>query len=62
VIGLFTRLALIPLIITTLVIVFVVHGNDPLGDKEHGILFLIPYLALLLAGPGKYAADRLLKR
>lgn len=62
VIGLFTRFALIPLIITTLVIVFVVHGNDPLGDKEHGILFLIPYLALLLAGPGKYAADRLLKR
>jgi putative oxidoreductase len=61
-IGLFTRVALIPLIITMIVIVFMVHGSDPLGDKEHGILFLMPYLALLLAGPGAYSADRLLKR
>jgi len=61
-IGLFTRLALIPLMVTMLVAVFIIHRGDPFGDKEHAISFLIPYLALFLSGPGKYSVDRLLKR
>lgn len=58
-IGLTTRLVLIPLMILGLVIAFVVHGADPFGDKEHGLLFLIPYITLFLTGPGRYSLDYL---
>jgi putative oxidoreductase len=61
-IGLYTRLALIPLVICLFVIVFVVHGEDPLGDKEHAILYLAPYLTLMLTGPGKYSLDSWLRK
>jgi putative oxidoreductase len=60
--GLFTRGVLVPLIILTLVIVFMVHGNYPLGKKEHGLLFLFPYILIFFAGPGKYSVDRLIKK
>ena len=56
-IGLFTRLALIPLIICMFVIIFIVSSNEPLSDKEHAYLFLIPYLTLFLTGAGKISAD-----
>ncbi len=62
VLGIGTRLFLVPLIILSLVIVLVIHGPDPFGDKESGLLFLIPYLTLLLTGPGKYSLDYLLWR
>ncbi len=60
--GLFTRVALIPLMFTMLIAIFVIHKGDPIGDKEHAISFLIPYFALFLTGPGSYSLDRLLKR
>lgn len=62
VIGLFTRFALIPLIICMLVIVLVVHNGDPLGDKESALIYLLMYLSLLVAGPGKYSLDRMLRK
>ena len=43
VLGLFTRLTLIPLIFTMLVAVFVIHWSDSFGDKEAALLYLIPY-------------------
>ena len=55
--GAFTRLALIPLIINMVVIVFVSHGTDPISKKETAIFFLIAYIALFLTGPGKYSLD-----
>jgi putative oxidoreductase len=61
VLGLFTRLALIPLIVCLFVIVFVIHGGDPLGDKEHGLLYLLAYLSLFFTGPGKYSLDSLIE-
>lgn len=60
VLGLFTRISLIFLIATMLVAVFMVHGDDPFADKEVGLLYLIPYILLYLAGPGKYSLDKLL--
>jgi len=56
--GLFTRAALVPLIITMLVAVFIVHAHDPFSKQEFGLLFLIPYLTLFLTGPGKYSLDK----
>ncbi|WP_266204992.1 DoxX family protein [Pontibacter kalidii] len=58
--GLATRLAAIPLIITMLVAAFVVHGADPFAQKELALLYLLPYVVLLLTGSGKYSLDYLL--
>ncbi|NEM98403.1 DoxX family protein [Pontibacter burrus] len=60
-VGLGTRLAAIPLIITMLIAAFYVHGADPFAKKEPAILYLIPYVMLLLTGSGKYALDHLLR-
>jgi putative oxidoreductase len=59
ILGLFTRLASIPLIITALVIVFKANHGDIFGDGEHGTLYLIGYLVLLLLGPGKISVDNM---
>jgi putative oxidoreductase len=61
-VGLGTRLATIPLIITMLVAAFIFHGADPFAKKELAILYLIPYVTLLLGGSGKYALDYLLQK
>jgi putative oxidoreductase len=66
-VGLFTRAALIPLIITMTVAAFIAHGNDPFfaapreASKEMALLFLAGYLSIFVAGPGKFSLDRLLK-
>lgn len=63
VLGLFTRLAAIPVVITMAVAAFVVHAEDPWtmggdgGSKEPAMLFLIPFLALALAGAGRFSLE-----
>lgn len=59
--GLLTRWALIPLIITMLTVVFMVHLGDPFGRVEKGLLFLGAYVALFLTGPGAYSLDAVIK-
>lgn len=59
-IGLFTRWATIPLIITMLVAVFIAHAGDPFRDLEKGLMFLMVYVTLFLSGPGKYSLDELI--
>lgn len=59
-VGLFTRLATIPLIITTLVIVFMAGKGDIFGDAFHGFSYLLIYIAILLIGPGRYSIDAVL--
>ena len=56
--GLFTRAALVPLIITMLVAVFIIHSDDPFSKQEFGLLYLVPYITLFLAGPGKLSLDK----
>ncbi|SIT83278.1 DoxX family protein [Pontibacter indicus] len=60
--GLGTRLASIPLIITMVVAVFVVHAADPFAKQELGLLYLLPYIGLLLTGSGRYSLDYLLQQ
>ena len=59
-IGLGTRLASIPLIITMLVAVFMIHASDPLAGKEMGLLYLLLYIPLLILGGGKFSMDQVL--
>ncbi|MFK7937726.1 MAG: DoxX family protein [Saprospiraceae bacterium] len=57
VIGLFTRFATIPLIITMFVAAFIVHWGDGFKEMEHAILFLVSYIVLLREGAGSYSLD-----
>ena len=59
-VGLFTRLVVIPLIITMLVAVFIVHADHDFGKKELGLFYLINYLVIFLSGAGKYSLDKLI--
>ncbi len=59
-IGLFTRLATIPLIITMSVAAFHIHSSDLLAVKEKALLFLLIFTFLLLTGGGKYSVDGIL--
>lgn len=60
--GALTRFALIPLIINMTVIVFIVHGDDSLKEKEIAVFYLLVFLALFFTGPGKYSVDAALKK
>ncbi len=60
ILGLFTRLAAIPLIIATCVMVFKAHNADVFGDGETATLYLASYLVLLLVGPGRVSVDSLI--
>lgn len=62
ILGLGTRLALIPLIITMLVAAFIVHAPDDFGTKEMSLLYLVVFIFLLFTGPGKYSIDSLIGR
>jgi putative oxidoreductase len=62
ILGLATRFAAIPLLITMLVAAFVIHGSDPWSDKEFPLLYAAIWLGQLFAGPGRFSLDRLLAR
>ena len=57
-IGFRTKLACIPPIITMLVALLMIHLNDPIGKQEKAILYLIMFVVIFLAGPGKYSIDK----
>lgn len=57
IVGLATKLASIPLIITMAVAFFVIHADDPFQRKELALFFLIVYVVLLFTGSGKYSLD-----
>jgi putative oxidoreductase len=57
ILGLWTRVASVIEIIHFLVVVFLMHAGEPLSEKEHGLLFLIPYVTIFLTGAGKYSLD-----
>mgnify|MGYP000019751213 CR=1 FL=1 len=57
VIGLFTRLAVIPLVVAMSVVVFMSKKGQPLGRIELPVMFLVAFLAILFMGSGKYSVD-----
>ena len=61
-IGLGTRYATIPLIVTMLVAVLYVHGADPFVKQELALHYLLVYGLLFLTGSGKYSVDHLLQQ
>jgi putative oxidoreductase len=57
VLGLFTRMSAIPLVICMGVALFKAHNMDILGDGSNATLYLGAYLTILLLGPGKFSVD-----
>lgn len=55
--GLFTRLACIPIIIGMGVIVFVASNSDFFGQGERGAMYLAATIAVLFCGPGRISID-----
>jgi putative oxidoreductase len=60
--GLFTRLALLPLIFCMLVIIFIVDASEPLRGRESALMYLLVYLATFYVGSGKYSLDNLINK
>ena len=60
ILGLGTRLATIPLMVTMAVAAFVAHGADPFGRKELALFYLATYFVIFLLGGGKYSTDHLI--
>lgn len=59
ILGLKTRLATIPIIITMGVAAFIVHAADPIGTMEKALLYLVGFIAIALMGGGKYTIKQL---
>ncbi len=59
IVGVASRLAAIPLAITMLVALFIVHSEDPWKVKELAAVYLLVFVTLLLTGPGCFSLDHL---
>jgi len=55
--GVATRFSAIPLLITMLVAALIVHAPDPFARKELPLLYAAVYIAIAIAGAGKYSVD-----
>lgn len=55
--GVWTRAALIPLIIAMLVVVFVVNAGEPVTGRRLPLFYLLSFFVLFLKGPGRYSLD-----
>lgn len=62
ILGLTTRYATIPLMVTMLVAWRIAHGEDPFGAQEKSVLYLTIYFSIFLMGPGRYSMDQHLFR
>lgn len=59
--GAFTRVAAFALIINFLVILYV-HSGDGFGMLEMRFMYLFAFVALLIAGAGKFSVDAILAK
>ena len=60
ILGLFTRLACIPLITSTSVALVKAHNGDFFGQGQLIVLFLICFVVLLFVGAGKVSVDSMI--
>lgn len=62
ILGLFTRFAVIPLIILMAVAVTKAHGSDIFDTAQFPFILLAGFCAILLLGPGKISIDTLISK
>lgn len=61
ILGVATRLASVPLVITMVVAAAVIHASDPWGKKEFPLLYGVCFLVLIFTGGGKYGVGNYIK-
>jgi putative oxidoreductase len=59
--GALTRLAVIPLIVTMMVVTFVVQKSAGFEKQELSMLYMLVYFLLLVLGSGRYSVDRMIE-
>ncbi|RTL60878.1 MAG: DoxX family protein [Sphingobacteriales bacterium] len=57
ILGLFTRLSALPLVIVMAVALFKANNGEIFNGGEDAALFLTVFATILLVGPGKYSVD-----
>ncbi len=57
ILGLFTRLAVLPIVTVTISGLLFVHYADPWVVKDVPLMYSLAFLTVLYLGPGKYSLD-----
>ena len=60
IVGFLYRLAMIPMIFTMIVAFFIVHANDAFAVKEMAFIYLVVFIVMYIAGPGKFSIDHII--
>ena len=60
IVGFLYRLAMIPMIFTMIVAFFIVHANDVFAVKEMAFIYLVVFIVMYIAGPGKFSIDHII--
>lgn len=60
--GLYTRLASVPILFTMLIAALVVHSGDPFGKQELGLLYASIFAVTALNGGGNYSLDKIIRK
>jgi putative oxidoreductase len=59
VLGIWTRAAVVPLIIGMAVIVFMVKGDASFKEKELALVYMFAFITLLFTGSGRFSVARI---
>lgn len=60
-VGLLTRPAALFVVAHFAIVVLLAHAGDPIGDRELAMFFGTSALLLVLAGPGRYSVDAVIR-
>jgi putative oxidoreductase len=61
ILGIGTRLASIPLIVTMAAAAFQIHAADPFQRKELAFLYLVVFITILVLGGGRFELGRVFR-
>lgn len=59
--GIYTRFALIPLIVGFSVAAFIFHAGDPFGNRELALHYLLVFVVLFITGSGRFTLHELIR-
>ena len=61
ILGLFTRFAVIPLIIVMMVVIFSVNAGKPFINSELAVLYATVFILIIFVGPGRISIDGMMR-
>ena len=62
ILGLFTMLAVVPIIFMLFIAAFSAKATQPFFNKELDFLYVVPFIVLLFCGPGRISVDGMINR